>query len=362
MTDTIRVKELKELFDEFNSHKIKIVHMPYQDWKDINKFIKESNLNDRVEIGFYRDRFELYIKGTIHLFPLGDDDDKITFGDMLADYFNIPCDTYNDDMGYSYHDIYSHVKKIDKTNYTTCDGSIVTKSENTNINTKKEKEDKMASSINFEFGPVNDAVRMSIYGLAIRNKNGNWVAYDKNKRQIVDVDIFNVNSKGMYYKMPVALADVAVGDIVMHQGIPCFVMSLKNDAMYAYEVMDINEGVVKTIVPATNMFNFNYMTKIVSLFDMGDGFMAPDESNPFGGMLPLMMMGENANATDMLMLMAMNGQMGDVNPWMMMALASSNNSSTFKNILPIMALTHMQKNRPIENSTSTVKSPSDATH
>lgn len=213
------------------------------------------------------------------------------------------------------------------------------------IKNKKENDVVNSKSFNFEFGPVNDnSIRMSVYGMAIRNKNNSWVAYDKSKRQIVDVDIFNVNGQGLYYKMPVALVNVAVGDIVIHNQIPCFVMSLKNDGtMYAFEVMDINEGTIKTIVPATNMFNFNYMTKIVSLIDM-TGMNTPDENNPFGGMLPLLMLGNNANASDIMILMAMNGnKMGDMNPWMLAMMMNSDNNSSFRNILPILMLTNKKE-------------------
>ena len=85
MMDTIRVKELKEVFDNF-SHSYDIEVIPYPDWKKINKFIKESSPNDRLEIAFHRDKVELYIKGTIYTFPFGENE-KTTFGDMLEDYF-----------------------------------------------------------------------------------------------------------------------------------------------------------------------------------------------------------------------------------------------------------------------------------
>ena len=44
----------------------------------------------------------------------------------------------------------------------------------------------------FDFGPcTNDNVRMSTYGLAVKNGNDEWVSYDPNSDQIINVDLLN---------------------------------------------------------------------------------------------------------------------------------------------------------------------------
>jgi len=47
-----------------------------------------------------------------------------------------------------------------------------------NNNNEKEKENKMNNE--FNFGPYDASnVRLSPYGIAIKNKNNKWVSYDK---------------------------------------------------------------------------------------------------------------------------------------------------------------------------------------
>ena len=48
---------------------------------------------------------------------------------------------------------------------------------------------------NFDFGPVKgDNIRMSMYGLAVKNRDGNYVAWDKVNENIMNVDIPQVKS------------------------------------------------------------------------------------------------------------------------------------------------------------------------
>jgi hypothetical protein len=61
----------------------------------------------------------------------------------------------------------------------------------------------------FNFGAyTKDNIRMSIYGTAVKNKIGKFVAYDKKTKQLMDVDILNFNSSKIFYKIPKALKDV----------------------------------------------------------------------------------------------------------------------------------------------------------
>ena len=56
--------------------------------------------------------------------------------------------------------------------------------ENKSEPTKEEEDNKMNNKIfNFDFGPIkSDNVRMSMYGLAVKNRSGNYVAWDKEKQ------------------------------------------------------------------------------------------------------------------------------------------------------------------------------------
>ena len=172
---------------------------------------------------------------------------------------------------------------------------------------------------NFDFGPVNSqVVRMSMYGLAVKNKAGTWVSYDTASGNIVDVDVFNFDGAKFLYKMPVAIKDIAAGDVVIHNGAPMFVLNVANDKTLT--VVDVISGERKDIMLATSPFGFNFATKVVNfLGNMVNG--AATAENPFGNMWMLMAMSGDTKMDDMLpMALMMNGSMDMSNPMMMWAL------------------------------------------
>ena len=184
---------------------------------------------------------------------------------------------------------------------------------------RKEKENMDTNKMfNFDFGPVASHIRMSPYGMAMKNADGKYVSYDRNSGNIVDVEIFNFDAQKFLYKMPVAVNAVAIGDIVVHMRKAMFVSAVNGNRI---SVIDIYNGEVKDIMPTTSPFGFNFITKVVSLIDMSGA----NAETPFGNMLPFLMMGDNKdNDNSMLMMaMAMTGGMNAnmmSNPLMMMAM------------------------------------------
>lgn len=202
---------------------------------------------------------------------------------------------------------------------------------------EKENEN-MIKGINFDFGPCGNTVRLSMYGMAIQNVAGEWVSYNPDSREIINVDVFNMADGGKYmYKMPVAIADVKVGDIVIHNRVPMFVTAINENG--SFEVTDVRAGETKSIIPTRNMFGFNFMTKVVSLF--GAFTDAPTADQPFGNMLPFLMMGENKDIDPMMMFMMMNQGGGNMfsNPMMMYFLMKDN-----KDIDPMVMFMMMNQN------------------
>ena len=190
---------------------------------------------------------------------------------------------------------------------------------NTTFDTKEEK--KMSNMFKFDFGPCNpDRVKMSPYGLAIKNGDKEWVAYNAATGQIVNVDSFCFDIPNAFYKMPVALNQVSVGDVILHQGHVCFVQCV-DDNGNGLDVIDVAQGEIRIVIPTTNMFNFNFVTKIVSLFNMSN-ITAPDENNPFGNIVPMMMLSEmmgNDKDTDSFgKMMMVSMMMGGQNPFTQM--------------------------------------------
>lgn len=210
------------------------------------------------------------------------------------------------------------------------------KKKNTTETNTTEKENSTMKGFNFDFGPVNSNVaRMSIYGLAVKNKAGTWVSYDAKNEEIMDVDVFNFDGAKFLYKMPVAIKDVAIGDVIVHMNVPMFVVGKSEDGKAVYAV-DPMAGERKEIMLTKSPFGFNFVTKVVNL--LGNLNAGADASNPFGNlgmmlmmsksgtdmkeMLPLLLMtgGGNLDMSNPLMLMALmgDGKMGDMWPFLFM--------------------------------------------
>ena len=205
--------------------------------------------------------------------------------------------------------------KVDKTEFDALQKKVEEHLKKETKN-KCEENDTMMKGINFDFGPCGSTVRMSMYGMAIQNISGEWVSYNPDSREIINVDVFNMADGGKYmYKVPVAIADVKEGDIVIHNRVPMFVTAINENG--TFEVTDVRAGETKNIIPTRNMFGFNFMTKVVSMF--GAFANAPTADQPFGNMLPFLMLnGENGKDIDPMMFMFMMNQGGNtgMNPMM----------------------------------------------
>lgn len=188
------------------------------------------------------------------------------------------------------------------------------------INDEKEK-DKVMKGFNFDFGPcTGDNVRMSMYGLAVKNNNGEWVSYNPSTKQIVNVDILNFDGRKFMFKMPVAIKDIAVGDIVVHNRVPMFVIGTDKEGG-AVTAVDVKAGEEKKILPTTSPFGFNFVTKVVSMFSAFENTPTPDA--PFGNFLPFMLMNDEDAGSEpdplvMMMMLQNSGTNAFNNPMMMM--------------------------------------------
>lgn len=207
--------------------------------------------------------------------------------------------------------------KVDKSEFN----SRISELEKTITNHINKEENKNMNAFKFDFGPVNgNAVRMSMYGMAVKNKAGTWVSYDAKAGEIMDVDVFNFDGANFMYKMPVAMKDIAVGDVVIHHSAPMFVVGKSTDEK-GLVVIDVIAGERKEVMLAKSPFGFNFATKVVNF--LGNAFGgAATADNPFGNMWMLMAMsGDNKDMKDMLPFMMMaNDGMDMSNPMMMYAL------------------------------------------
>lgn len=245
----------------------------------------------------------------------------------------------------------SQCNTVVNTNYSTLNSNIVAAS-NISCGTilspemyqtvikegKKEKKD-MNFFKNFEFGPVkNDTVRLSPYGLAVKNLDNSWVSYDGKTDSIIDVDVFNFEGKNLIYKIPAAPHTVRAGDMIVHQGKGMYVLTDVCEGDTCVSVIDPRAGESKEILFTRSPFGFTFIVKLVSLLDMSGINANPD--NPFGNLWPLALMGDkDCDAATMMAFMMMNNSEGcnfDMsNPMMMYALMSGDNKDM---LLPMMLM------------------------
>lgn len=233
--------------------------------------------------------------------------------------------------------------------YTTANNSI-------KIDNKEEKN----NMFNFDFGPcTHDNIRISMYGIAVKNANGNYASYDKVKKEIVDVDILNFEGGKYLYKMPVAIKDIKVGDVILHNGKPVIVTTCNTDIV----AVDVYASEKKIVMPIRNMFGFDFVTKIVSLFDMTGGFNASPD-NPFGNILPYMLLAGDSKKGDnkdmLLAMMMMNGGNMDMtkNPMMLYLLLGNGGSKDIDPFL-LMMMTNAMGAAPFANTATNATSPSN---
>ena len=206
------------------------------------------------------------------------------------------------------------------------------------ITTKEDKKENsdMISNMKFDFGPCGNTVRLSMYGLAIQNVSGEWVSYNRKTNSIFNVDILNIADGGKYiYKMPAPISNIEVGDIIIHARTPMFVNAINENG--TLDVTDVRAGETKNIILTRSPFGFDFITKVVNLFDnFTNG--APSAEQPFGNMLPFIMMSENKEIDPMLMFMMMNQNGNNINfmnnPMMMYFLMKDGSNS--KEIDPML--------------------------
>lgn len=198
-------------------------------------------------------------------------------------------------------------------------------------NDKNKEGERKMNAFNFDFGPVKSTVHMSPFGLAIRNKDGNYVSYHDGG--IVNVDPFNIEGLSKYiYKMPTATNAIKPGDLIVHSGNIVFVDSVA-PGFTSLNVIDICDGTKKEIIPTKSMFGFDFVTKIVCL--LGDFPTTANPDNPFGNILPFLLMGNSDVDIDPVVAMALcGGNFNEMNPMLMYAMIGKGNND----LLPMMFL------------------------
>lgn len=262
----------------------------------------------------------------------------MNYSDLAITATKINTDTYDNGITV----LSSFDTKADKTEINTLNTKITTIEKE--IDNLKIKENKEMKNFNFDFGPCNDdQVRMSMYGLAVKNASGAYVSYDKETGTIVDVDILNFKGAKYMYKMPSAIAEVRPLDVIIHARKPMIVIENNTKSL---TVIDPVAGEKKEILPTVSPFGFTFITKIFCPFSMSEANASA--ANPFGNMMfPLMFMDDdNLDENTLFMMMAMGGNTSTFvnNPMLLYCLMGDNKD--MKSMLPFLMMSQQQPTTP----------------
>lgn len=182
--------------------------------------------------------------------------------------------------------------------------------------TEKEKNmfEGMTKAMNMEIGVINDgSIEMSPQGLAIRGEENTFCAVTKDG-SIMDVTGMTFSFDGSIMLMPVSLFAISAGDVIKVNGIYAHVIEAMRNSN-SIKVIDLAKREEKIVKVAKNIFGFNYVTKVVSMF--GNNLMNASEDNPFGSMGQFMMMqsmlGKDSDSKDIMTTMMMMSMFGGGN-------------------------------------------------
>ena len=194
---------------------------------------------------------------------------------------------------------------------------------------KKEKkvkeETNMFSNLGSSFGKIgSDQFRLSINGLAVKGKDGKYVTFNPETRELVEVTTgFFDDMKDLLFLMPTT--ELEVGDIILHQNKPYYITVSKDNVVKG---IDFEDAIESTLVPKTNVFGMKYYAKVFNCLGTNNILGTDIASNPM--MAYALMGGKDFDLSKIMMFQALSGQGKGIadfseNPIMLMALMSNEN-------------------------------------
>ena len=203
---------------------------------------------------------------------------------------------------------------------------------NSTDNTEEEKSmfDKMMKNI--EFGKVNTSdLAYTFNGICFRDADGNYTSLNPDG---TFTNVYDMVMDIPIYVMPVGKDQIKVGDIIKYFDKWVMIAQIDNTTI---TTIDPWTREIRVIIPEKSVFGFDYYTKVIDIFS-GININA-DSSNPFGIMLPFMMMSDKSDIDPMMLMMMMNGQnLNGMNPMMMYMMMSKDSGMKKDNMLPFMMM------------------------
>lgn len=257
----------------------------------------------------------------------------------------IDCHNYNSFLAGASNliDFFNKVAKAKEDNFI-CLGSnsynnyvFVKKQKQTSNNNKKESNKmNVMKGMNFEFGPVGREIKLAVGGMAFRNNEGGYVTYNVDTNTITDVTDFTFDINGMLYAIPVAIDQIKKNDVINHKG--NYVIAIADFDKEKGNTINVVNPITQTketILPTQNIFGFNFVTKVVN-FAAGMFDTTPNADNPFGNIMPMMLMSsvmnDDTDSNDFMKIMIMSQIMQNGN------FFQSAENNPFSNMMPFMMM------------------------
>ena len=215
----------------------------------------------------------------------------------------------------------------------------------------KEKESKMDFSkmMNVDFGKISTKeLKPSIYGVAVLGSDNRYRAYDKANDKVMDVTGMTFDTD-MLFKIPVAVSQVRIGDVIINAGNYVTVTNVHRDNTFT--VVDPKASEQKIAIPAKNMFGFDFVTKVIYPLE---NMIQPNDTNPFGlnPMAMMLLAGDSNMDMTTILAMSMMGGNGAMDQNMILPLMLMGNKSGNSDNLILAMMMMNQMPRPKKNNKS----------
>lgn len=206
---------------------------------------------------------------------------------------------------------------------------------------KKEEKKDMFSEFGNSFGKINfNQFKISINGLTVRNKEGKYVTFNPETRELIEVTTgFFDDMNDLLFLMPTM--ELEIGDIILHQGKPYYITSTREGNIKG---IDFEDAVESVLIPKTNVFGMKYYTKVFNCLGTNNILGSDLASNPM--MAYALMGGKDFDLSKLMMFQALSGQGKDVadfseNPIMLMALMSNEKGGELSDFAKMQVLSQL---------------------
>lgn len=185
-----------------------------------------------------------------------------------------------------------------------------------------------AKAMDFGFVTTGD-IKLSTYGVAVRNTSNEYVSYDTSNDEIVNVNGLTFDIDHAIMKMPVTVDNLSAGDYILFNNNVIVVKSVAGTSVKGINLRTQSNTTVKY---AKSPFGLNYMTKLVTLFNLNG------TQNDTGAMMLPLLLSDDFKNSDMMTVLALGGFMGgqtNMNPMMMAMMLGDDDSISMKDIMMI---------------------------